>query len=170
MQVCSSCKGSSRGVPRHEISPELELPGFYADGRHGDIIISAPGSPAGGRSATPLAARSEGNETSASRIIERLGGGGPGGQSAVRGFFIGIALGILLALLCCCWYPCVHMRRAEQRAAARRLLRAARARRRGQRREVVQDNPAMEAAPTEAHTEGTTATTMTTAERPLATH
>ncbi|KAJ6789595.1 hypothetical protein PWT90_09060 [Aphanocladium album] len=118
-------------------------------------------------SATPLAARNnDTDESSASRAIERLGGGGPGGQSAVRGFFIGIALGVLLALLCCCWYPCVHMRRADRRAAARRILRAARV-----RREMVQNGTLTEAAPADTQTGGNATTGLTTAAaagRPLA--
>ncbi|OAA57259.1 hypothetical protein ISF_07180 [Cordyceps fumosorosea ARSEF 2679] len=40
------------------------------------------------------------------RAMERLGGGGPVARSVVRGFFVGVGLGLMLALLCCCWHPC----------------------------------------------------------------
>lgn len=63
------------------------------------------------------------NHTAANSVIDRLGGGGPGGQLIVRGFFMGIALGLLIALLFCCWYPWVHMRHGDRQMAVRRILR-----------------------------------------------
>ncbi|TQV91879.1 hypothetical protein V2A60_006020 [Cordyceps javanica] len=66
----------------------------------------------------PLAAR---DDESANRAIERLGGGGPGAQSAVRGFFIGVAFGVALALLCCCWRPCLALGSARRRYELRLL-------------------------------------------------
>lgn len=63
------------------------------------------------------------NHTAANSVIDRLGGGGPGGQLIVRGFFMGIAFGLLIALLFCCWYPWVHMRHRDRQMAVRRILR-----------------------------------------------
>lgn len=52
--------------------------------------------------------------SAASRVIESFGGGGPDGQLIVRGFFIGVALGIMLAMVFCCWWPCVGRRRRQR--------------------------------------------------------
>lgn len=89
--------------------------------------------------ASPLATRDD-SEAGSHKVIGQLGGDGPAGQSVVRGFFIGIGFGVLLALLCCCWWPCVHMRRSQQRAAARRALNRVIQRYEGRDREMAQTN------------------------------
>ncbi|KAK3196663.1 hypothetical protein K4F52_000007 [Lecanicillium sp. MT-2017a] len=88
----------------------------------------------------------------AEKIIEALGGGGPGGQTAIRGFFIGIAVGVVVAMLCCCWWPCMRMSPRDRREALSRLTRSGRRRRREQRAEEAAAPAAPEVA--EAGAEG----------------
>ncbi|OAR05955.1 hypothetical protein LLEC1_01414 [Akanthomyces lecanii] len=111
------------------------------------------------------------NHAAANSVIDRLGGGGPGGQLIVRGFFMGIAFGLLVALLFCCWYPWLHMRHRDRQRAMRRILRRMdRPRRRRRRPEaatewdtvaVVQSETAQ--AQTQTDAEEGTSTIMTTA-------
>ncbi len=49
--------------------------------------------------------------------LKRLSGTGNVSDKILRGFFIGVAIGIPVALACCCWYPC--LRRSRQRRRAR---------------------------------------------------
>ncbi|KAM3514528.1 hypothetical protein MY11210_001871 [Beauveria gryllotalpidicola] len=93
-------------------------------------------------------------------VVERLGGGLPPAQSMVRGFFIGTAAGIPLALLCCCWWPCRHPRRTW------RIMRGFR-----RNRERQEEGEAIEMVPPrETQAEQTTATaTATTTGRAMAT-
>ncbi|OAA78814.1 hypothetical protein LEL_02300 [Akanthomyces lecanii RCEF 1005] len=105
------------------------------------------------------------NHTAAYSIIDRLGGGGPGGQLIVRGFFMGIAFGLLVALLFCCWYPWLHMRHRDRRRAVRRLLLRMNRPRRFRRRRREEHELATETAQAQTQTEAEegTATIMTTA-------
>lgn len=42
----------------------------------------------------------------------------------IRGFFVGVAIGIPVALACCCWYPCFS--KESRRRRRRRMQREAR--------------------------------------------
>lgn len=48
--------------------------------------------------------------------LKRLSETGGVSDKILRGFFIGVAIGIPVALACCCWYPCLGRSRQRRRA------------------------------------------------------
>ncbi|KAJ6439897.1 hypothetical protein O9K51_07788 [Purpureocillium lavendulum] len=52
------------------------------------------------------------------RVLELISGG-TSGEKIIRGFLIGIALGLILGGLCCCWVPCFGRRQQETRRRRR---------------------------------------------------
>ncbi|UNI17217.1 hypothetical protein JDV02_003585 [Purpureocillium takamizusanense] len=52
------------------------------------------------------------------RVLELIGGGSSG-EKIIRGFLIGIALGLILGGVCCCWVPCFGRRQQETRRRRR---------------------------------------------------
>ncbi|GJN71710.1 hypothetical protein PLIIFM63780_005956 [Purpureocillium lilacinum] len=52
------------------------------------------------------------------RVLELIGGGSSG-EKIIRGFLIGIALGLILGGVCCCWVPCFGRRQQEVRRRRR---------------------------------------------------
>lgn len=85
------------------------------------LLAYASAAPSG-TSSSHLAIRDDSTDSksTAEKVAESIGGGGPPGQSVVRGFFIGIGFGVALGVLCCCWWPCVHGRRRRRQLELRR--------------------------------------------------
>ena len=52
------------------------------------------------------------------RVLELISGGSPG-EKIVRGFLIGVALGLVIGGVCCCWVPCFGRRQQEIRRMRR---------------------------------------------------
>ncbi|KAL7892182.1 hypothetical protein HDV63DRAFT_390659 [Trichoderma sp. SZMC 28014] len=46
--------------------------------------------------------------TSKSHGFDDITSGGTSGEKIMRGFFIGMALGVVLSLVLCCWLPCLR--------------------------------------------------------------
>lgn len=65
-----------------------------------------------------------GNFDLGQRIME-LVSGGSNGERVVRGFLMGVAVGIILGGALCCWVPCFGRRQQERRARRRQAREAA---------------------------------------------
>ncbi|PHH59833.1 hypothetical protein CDD82_2399 [Ophiocordyceps australis] len=85
---------------------------------------SASGS--GPATATPMvpwpATQLDGDVDLRSRVLE-LVSGGTAGDKIVRGFLIGVALGLVVGGVCCCWVPCFGRRAQRERRQRRRRAR-----------------------------------------------
>lgn len=53
--------------------------------------------------------------------LKKISKQGEAPDQFLRGFFLGVAIAIPIALLCCCWYPCFS--RETQASRRRRLAR-----------------------------------------------
>ncbi|PHH60253.1 hypothetical protein CDD81_1912 [Ophiocordyceps australis] len=84
---------------------------------------SVSGAPA---TATPMApwpaTQLDGDVDLRSRVLE-LVSGGTAGDKIVRGFLIGVALGLVVGGVCCCWVPCFGRRAQRERRQRRRRAR-----------------------------------------------
>lgn len=69
-----------------------------------DIISSITRSMATSSTSSPT-------PTSKSQAVVGIAEGGSSGERILRGFFIGMALGIVLSFVLCCWLPCLRKSR-----------------------------------------------------------